>query len=133
MGTHYHGKHCKVQIGSSVVNEGTGWDLTIDGDSEQYAYFGAAWKAGLVGSKGASGTVTLRQDFAAPIDVFAIVGSAITILLYESTTPSGVAVDMGWSVPAKITGLSVNADVGGGIGATVSWISDGPITVPSRS
>ncbi len=133
MGTHYHGKHGKVQIGSSVVNEGTDWDMTIDADNEQYPFFGAAWKAGLVGAKGASGTINLRQDFAAPIDVYALVGTAITIQLYETTTPSGAAVDMYWSIPALITSLAPAVSVAGGVTATVGWISDGEITVPSRS
>lgn len=121
-----------ITIGSDISGDGASVSLDVNVDTPESTSFSTGgWKEHLAGLKGWSGSVTVRQDFAASgVDsiLWALLGSTAT-LAFRPTTSAVGASNPSYGGTILIQGYQ---PVGQGVGdvaeGSVSFVGVGAIT-----
>jgi hypothetical protein len=110
------GQYGKIAIASSTVTECTYWSFDRMANDQSYSSCATAgYKKRVAGVKDGSGNLKGFQDPSNAIETYFEEGDLVTLLLYYTASKY-------YTVPAMITKLHVEADIGEG--ALVPWEAD---------
>lgn len=110
-----------AMVGSSEIEELTGWTMDRDPGTQTYnAHSGAGWQKTTTGNKKISGTITGKYDPDDPVDSQIATDSLVTLQLHHTSTDY-------WTGSARLgaINLSANIDTGEVQSWTCAFESDG--------
>jgi hypothetical protein len=125
----FHGKACLVEWEGTAIAYQKGWSISVNLDMADASRSGQQWKEGLPGQAGWSGS----------FEMYAVPGNAQQILVFNNliiaapgTKLTGTKFLQDGATNAFtgsffVTGISVNATMGGVVSATVSFQGDGAL------
>ena len=126
----YHGKVCLVEWEGTTIAYQKGWNITVNLDMADASRAGQNWKEGLPGQAGWSGS----------FEMYHVPGNAQQILVYNNLIIAAPGVKLTgtkflqdivtnyFSGNFFVTGISINATLGGVSSATVNFQGDGALT-----
>lgn len=127
----FHGKVCRVEKNNVAMDYSKGWSFSVNLDMADASRAGQNWKEGLPGQAGWNGSfeahfVAGNTEQKAFFDnlVAASPGTKLTDVkfLLDATTNA-------YSGNIYITGISINAAMGGVVSATINFQGDGALTL----
>ena len=125
----FHGKVCLVEWEGTVIAYQKGWNVSVSLDMADASRSGQNWKEALPGQAGWNGS----------FEMYYVAGNAQQILVYNNLiiaapgtklTGSKFLLDVATNALVGdffITGISVNATMGGIVSATVNFQGDGAL------
>ena len=133
--TPFHGKVCRVEKNNVVMEYSKGWSLSINLDMADASRVGQNWKEALPGMAGWNGS----------FEVYFVAGNTEQKAFFDNlvaATPGTKLTDVkflldgttnGYTGNIFITGLSMNAAMGGVVSATLNFQGDGALTLTSAA
>ena len=127
----FHGKVCRVEKNNVVMDYSKGWSLSVTLDMADASRSGQNWKEALPGQAGWNGS----------FEIYAVLGNTEQIAFFNNivtATPGTKLTDVHFNLDVAanhfsgdlfITGVSVNATMGGVVSATVNFQGNGALAV----
>ena len=125
----FHGKVCLVEWEATVIAYQKGWNISVNLDMADASRSGQNWKEALPGQAGWSGS----------FEMYVVPGNAQQILVYNNLIIAAPGVKITGSKFLQdidtnaftgsffVTGISINATMGGVASATVNFQGDGAL------
>ena len=125
----FHGKVCLVEWEATVIAYQKGWNISVNLDMADASRSGQNWKEALPGQAGWSGS----------FEMYMVPGNAQQILVYNNLIIAAPGVKITGSKFLQdidtnaftgsffVTGISINATMGGVASATVNFQGDGAL------
>jgi hypothetical protein len=129
--TPFHGKVCRVEKNNVVMDYSKGWSLNVNLDMADASRVGQNWKEALPGQAGWSGS----------FEIYATLGNTAQYAFFNNivtAAPGTKLTDVHFNLDTTanhfegnvfITGISINATIGGVVSATVNFQGDGALTL----
>jgi hypothetical protein len=129
--TPFHGKVCRVEKNNVVMDYSKGWSLNVNLDMADASRVGQNWKEALPGQAGWSGS----------FEIYATLGNTEQYAFFNNivtAAPGTKLTDVHFNLDTTanhfegnvfITGISINATIGGVVSATVNFQGDGALTL----
>jgi hypothetical protein len=129
--TPFHGKVCRVEKNNVVMDYSKGWSLNVNLDMADASRVGQNWKEALPGQAGWSGS----------FEIYATLGNTEQHAFFNNivtAAPGTKLTDVHFNLDTTanhfegnvfITGISINATIGGVVSATVNFQGDGALTL----
>lgn len=129
--TSFHGKVCRVEKNGTAMDYSKGWSLSVNLDMADASRVGQDWKEALPGQAGWNGS----------FEVYFVAGNTEQKAFFDNivaATPGTKLTDVKFLLDADtnaftgnifITGLSVSANMGGIVTATINFQGDGALTL----
>lgn len=133
--TPFHGKVCRVEKNNVSMDYSKGWSLSVSLDMADASRAGQNWKEALPGQAGWNGS----------FEVYFVAGNTEQKAFFDNlvaATPGTELTDVKFLLDGEtnafagniyITGMSVNAAMGGVVSATVNFQGDGALTLVSNA
>jgi predicted secreted protein len=133
--TPFHGKVCRVEKNGTKMDFSLGWSLSVQLDMADASRAGQDWKEALPGQAGWSGS----------FEAHFVAGNTEQKAFFDNivaATPGTKLTDVKFLLDADtnaftgniyITGLSVPAQIGGVVKATINFQGDGALTLTSAA
>jgi hypothetical protein len=127
----FHGKVCRVEKNNVVMDYNKGWSLNVNLDMADASRVGQNWKEALPGQAGWSGS----------FEIYAVLGNTEQYAFFNNivtATPGTKLTDVHFNLDSTanhyegnifVTGISMNATIGGIVSATVNFQGDGALTL----
>ncbi len=127
----FHGKVCRVEKNNVVMDYSKGWSLSVSLDMADASRVGQNWKEALPGQAGWNGS----------FEIYAVLGNTEQIAFFNNivtAAPGTKLTDVQFNLDATtnaftgniyITGVAVNATMGGVVSATVNFQGNGALAV----
>ena len=131
----FHGKVVRVEKNDVAMDFSKGWSLSINLDMADSSRAGQNWKEGIPGQAGWNGS----------FEIYFVAGNTQQKAFFDNlvaATPGVLLTDVKFLLDGStnaytgniyITGLSVNAAMGGVVSATVNFQGDGACTLTSAA
>jgi predicted secreted protein len=129
--TPFHGKVCRVEKNNVAMDYSKGWSLNVNLDMADSSRVGQDWKEALPGQAGWSGS----------FEAYFVAGNTEQKAFFDNlvaATPGTKLTDVKFLLDAStnaftgniyITGVSINATMGGVVSATINFQGDGALTL----
>lgn len=129
--TPFHGKICQVEKNGTKMAYSKGWNISVSLDMADASRVGQDWKEALPGQAGWNGS----------FEVYFVAGNTEQKAFFDNivaATPGTKLTDVKFLLDADtnaftgnifITGLSVSANMGGIVTATINFQGDGALTL----
>jgi predicted secreted protein len=129
--TPFHGKVCRVEKNNVAMDYSKGWNLNVNLDMSDASRVGQDWKEALPGQAGWSGS----------LETYFVAGNTEQKAFFDNmvtATPGTKLTDVKFLLDAStnaftgniyITGVSINATMGGVVSATINFQGDGALTI----
>jgi predicted secreted protein len=129
--TPFHGKVCRVEKNSTSMDYSKGWSLSVNLDVADSSRVGQHWKEALPGQAGWSGS----------FEVYFVAGNTEQKAFFDNlvtATPGTKLTDVKFLLDAStnaftgniyITGISIAAQMGAVVTATINFQGDGALTL----
>jgi hypothetical protein len=129
--TPFHGKVCRVEKNGTLMVYDKGWNLSVSLDMADSSYAGQTWKFALPGQAGWTGS----------FECHAVMGDATQIAFYNNivtAAPGTKLTDIHFNLDTTanhfqgdifVTGVSINATMGGVVSATVNFQGNGALAL----
>lgn len=133
--TPFHGKVCRVEKNTVVMDFSRGWSLTVALDMTDSSRQGQNWKEGLPGQAGWSGSF---EAYFVPgnTEQKAFVDNLITAAPGTKLTDVQFNLDLTTSAligNIYITGFSINASISGTVSYTMNFVGDGALSISATA
>jgi len=131
----FHGKVVRVEKNNVAMDYSKGWSLSVTLDMADASRVGQDWKEGLPGQAGWNGS----------FEIYFVAGNTEQKAFFDNlvaATPGTKLTDVKFLLDVStnaytgniyITGLSMNAAMGGVVSATVNFQGDGALTLTSAA
>lgn len=129
--TPFHGKICQVEKNGTKMAYSKGWNASVSLDMADASRSGQNWKEALPGMAGWNGS----------FEIYAVLGNTEQKAFFDNliaAAPGTKLTDVKFLLDADtnaltgnifITGISINATMGGVVSATVNFQGDGALTL----
>ena len=129
--TPFHGKVCRVEKNDVAMDYSKGWNLSVNLDMADASRAGQHWKEALPGQAGWNGS----------FEAMAVMGNTEQKAFFDNlvaATPGTKLTDVKFLLDGStnaftgnifITGVSINATMGGVVSATINFQGDGALTL----
>lgn len=129
--TPFHGKVCRVEKNNTAMEYSKGWSMNIKLDMSDASRAGQDWKEGLPGQAGWDGS----------FEAYFVAGNTEQKAFFDNliaAAPGTKLTDVKFLLDGStnaltgniyITGISINATMGGVVSATINYQGDGAVTL----